>query len=252
MEHELQFQVVNLERRPDRRESFLKANSHIEGLRFEFFAAVDGQSLDLYDVRRSGWLAEKAQFDGGHIACALSHRALAERALHSNDPQFVCEDDAVLRMDFAHKWHELSPQLPAEWDIVLFGYNFDSALAIELIPGVQRFLGWFDNRPIDPSAAGRFQESLQPVLLLKLLNAFGTLSYAMSSRGAEKFINGCFPLRNDRIPIPPLRRIVPAFSLDCMMNKHYHRWNAFAAFPPLAISPNDKSRSDTQDGTQPD
>ena len=113
---------------------------------------------------------------------------------------------------------------------------------------MQRILSWFDNRPLDEEAIQRFRESRGPVLVRKLFNAFGSLAYVISPRGAERFVHECFPLCNHNIPIACLQRVVRAFSIDCMMNRRYRHWNAFAVFPPLAISPNDKALSDTRDG----
>ena len=51
----------------------------------------------------------------------------------------------------------------------------------------------------------------------------------------------CFPLRNEVIPIPGLRRALKNFSLDVLMNKYYRVLKAFVSFPPLAWSENDKT-----------
>lgn len=242
---DLLFHVLNLERREDRRAQFRHWNAETPGLRFEFVKAVDSIELDVEQVRRATLLTEDAQIPAGHLACALSHRSILLKAQSEERPFFICEDDAVFRLDFYSQWMIILSQLPTDWDIVLFGYNFDSAISMELIPGVQSFLSAFDNKPIDSRMLSQFRQCFQGVLLRRLANAFGTLAYAVSPKGAEKLLNSCFPLRNDVVPIPCLHRAVRAFSLDCLMNKYYRDWNAYAAFPPLAVTPNDKLQSDT-------
>ena len=241
----LLFQVLNLERRADRRTQFLAWNEETPGLQFEFVSAVDGQALDVDQARQEGLVAETAKFSTGHLACALSHRKVLLAAREQARPIFVCEDDAVFRHDFVAQWQMAHSQLPADWDFMLFGYNFDSAISMELIPGVQSFLASFDNCPIGAASLRQFRMCFQPSLVRELSNAFGLPAYAVSPRGAEKVLKACFPLRNEQVPIPCLRRIIRAFSIDCLLNLHYGKWNAFASFPPLVCTPNDKTQSDT-------
>jgi GR25 family glycosyltransferase involved in LPS biosynthesis len=239
------FHVINLQRRLDRRERFFATNEQIDGVEFRVVTAVDAECLDVDKVREMGLLADDTQYRAGHLACALSHRSLHIRCLTENLPILICEDDAVFRHDFATRWRELLTTLPAHWDIVLLGYNFDSTLGLELIPGVEQWHGVFDDRPIAEPEIQRFQQARQPVLLAKLIHAFGTLAYALSPRGAAKILRDCFPLSRDVITVPGLHRSFPSYSLDCLMNRRYAEWNAYAVFPPLAISPNDKASSDT-------
>ena len=239
------FNVINLERRRDRKERFLEINGKVCGLRFGFVSAVDAQRLDRTKIRQLGLMAGDSDFAPGFLACALSHRQLYLQAVAAQLPILICEDDAVFRNDFASRWDSLLKHLPANWDLVLFGYNFDSALAVEIVPGVQQMHGHFNNRPIEVGEIAAFQQISQPVILVKLLNAFGSLAYALSPSGAAKILRDCFPLRPDVVTVGGLGRSFPAFSLDCLMNRYYPSWNAFAVFPPLAISPNDKSTSDT-------
>jgi GR25 family glycosyltransferase involved in LPS biosynthesis len=241
----LLFHVLNLERRADRRAQFKTWNEEIPGLRFEFVSAVDGKVLDVDRARQEGLVSKAAKFSTGQIACGLSHRNVLLAAQQQDRPVFVCEDDAVFRHDFVAQWQMAHSQLPADWDFMLFGYNFDSAISMELIPGVQSYLSSFDNRPIDTESLRQFRMCFQPSLVRRLSNAFGTPAYAVSPHGAEKVLKACFPLRNVQVPIPCLRRVLRAFSIDCLLNLHYDSWSAFASFPPLVVTPNDKTQSDT-------
>jgi hypothetical protein len=157
----------------------------------------------------------------------------------------VCEDDAVFRADIAERWRSIERLLPNDWDLVLFGYNFDSGITMDLIPGVQSFRSSFDNRPVDEAAIERFRDCVQPVLLTKLENAFGLPAYAVSPAGAARLLNTCFPMRNEEFFVPCLNRHLRAGSMDSLMNNYYRNWQAFATFPPLVLSVNDKAKSDT-------
>ena len=180
-------------------------------------------------------------FTRGHLGCALSHRLLWERCLQSNAPLLICEDDARLRQDFAATVTHLLAQLPSPWEILLLGYNFDSILDVEIIPGVDlqgKFVSpWFT----EGDRQAFLQTARQPTVL-PLNNAFGSCAYAVSPQGAAKLINRCFPLTREPIGIPALNRILyPAGSIDAVMNTHYRHLQAFCAVPPVAITPNQDS-----------
>jgi GR25 family glycosyltransferase involved in LPS biosynthesis len=201
--------------------------------------------LDVAKVQDLGLVTEDAGFGDGFVACALSHRRLYQKALTEQLPIMICEDDAIFRHDFATRWQALAPAMPPDWDILCFGYNFDSALAVEVIPGVKQLHGMFTNAPIGDREIAVFQASTGPVIRTRLLNSFGALAYVVSAAGAAKILRDCFPLRREALYVPALRRSFPTFSLDCMRNLYLAEWNAYALFPPLAISPNDKATSDT-------
>lgn len=91
--------VINLERRPDRKQSFLAHNPSP----VEFVNAVDARDLTPADLREHGIspdLAFRCPFKGrrvtwGEVACFLSHRSVWERCLGLDEPIMVLEDDAV-------------------------------------------------------------------------------------------------------------------------------------------------------------
>ena len=79
---------------------------------------------------------------------------------------------------------------------------------------------------------------------LPLRNAFGVLCYAISPKGAKILLKKCFPLHNETFHVPALDRQLTTFTLDCLMNRYYRDMQSFVAFPPIAVSPNEKSTSD--------
>ena len=56
------FNVINLERRRDRKERFLEINGNVGGLRFGFVSAVDARRLDRTKVRQLGLMAGDSDF----------------------------------------------------------------------------------------------------------------------------------------------------------------------------------------------
>jgi GR25 family glycosyltransferase involved in LPS biosynthesis len=179
----------------------------------------------------------------GVLGNALSHKALWERARAAGGPLTIAEDDAVLNHRFSEKAVKLSAKLPPDWDIILWGWNFDSILHCEVVPGLRQGVMHFD-----PSPLGHKREQFQALdvdpVPLRLLGAFGILCYSVSPKGAFLLRSLCFPLRNELVSIPGLNRSIKNYTLDTVMNKYYRELQAFVSLPPLAWSENDKATSD--------
>ncbi len=104
---------INLEKRRDRWERMCARFSEhgIEGV--ERFPALDGRELTPPD----GWAASR-----GAYGCLRSHLAVVEHARRENWPSvLIFEDDAVLDPQFGIKFPGFVEQLPAGWDMLLFG-----------------------------------------------------------------------------------------------------------------------------------
>jgi GR25 family glycosyltransferase involved in LPS biosynthesis/glycosyltransferase involved in cell wall biosynthesis len=119
--------VINLKRRPDRKESTIKTFMDAEFNDYEFVEAIDGKEL-----KPTAFL--KKLFDGndfgsrvGVIGCALSHYNLWRALLHSNDEYYVIfEDDVTLAPKFAEKYKTLKDSFK-KFDYLLLGYHMYSA-----------------------------------------------------------------------------------------------------------------------------
>ncbi|MBC6417928.1 MAG: glycosyltransferase family 25 protein [Prochloron sp. SP5CPC1] len=132
----LQVCVLNLKRRSDRREKFQQLNRQSD-IQFVWVEAIEGRELDISQLIEQGLLFRQYEhFTPGQLGNAMSHRMLWQQCVEKDTPLIICEDDAVLRQDFAAGFTHIYQQLPATWDCVFFGYNFDSILDIEIIPGV--------------------------------------------------------------------------------------------------------------------
>lgn len=229
--------VIHLPKAIRRKRTFLALN-RIEGMRFEFVEGVDSNCLDFEELKRRRLTRPGTTFRTP--GCALTHRKLWLRSLETQTTLIVCEDDAVIRKDFSEQFSNCLTVLPAEWDILLLGYNFDSFLDVDIIPGIERLSGSFTNKRLTPSRLKLFQNSPYPVSVLPLRNAFGTPGYAVSPSGAKCLLGKVFPLRNLPVRLQYERRTMHAFSMDGLMNRLYGKMKAFACLPPLLVSPNVK------------
>ena len=236
---------LNLQRRPDRNERFLEMNAPWADLCR--VPAVDGRAIAVEDLIRNGMIQEPLRaYTGGALGCAASHRKMWEECVRLGEFSTVAEDDAVLNRHFREKAASLLTRLPTDWQIVLWGWNFDSMLHAELIEGVKAGVMWFDRVPLGERLR-EFRQNDYDVLPLRLLGAFGTVCYSVSPAGARHLLEGCFPLKNERVFFPAFKRSLLNFGIDTVMNKHYRSMKAYACFPPLVWTENDKTASDVHD-----
>jgi glycosyl transferase, family 25 len=232
-------QVVSLRRTPERRARFVQLNA---GIQFEFFDAIDGKSVD-HTKFFNGTLAEpNLPYSAGAIGCALSHLTLWERSIRENEILTIVEDDVALRHDFATKSREVIASLPDDWDLIMWGWNFDAILSINAMPGISQTVIAFDQTTLRQSLA-RFQRDLFEPHLFLLDKCFGTCAYSISPAGSLKFRRLCFPLRNEGVFFPFLNKVRPNDGIDIAMNRIYAATNSFVSFPPLAVTPNVNAES---------
>lgn len=122
--------VITLERATDRQE---KVKERLQGLHFEFFYGVDKHLLSWNKVNEEGIYNDKKarQLNRyskgmilGHIACSLSHRKLYEHIVEQQYQRvLIFEDDAVPLFDKDRELQQSIEELPADWELVYFGYN---------------------------------------------------------------------------------------------------------------------------------
>jgi GR25 family glycosyltransferase involved in LPS biosynthesis len=235
--------LINLDRAEGRRRRFAAANSDLRDvLRF---AAVDGSGLDLPELIRDGLIDPRIAetYTPARLGGALSHLAVWEKAIAAGEALTICEDDAILHPDFAAQSARLLRELPAEWDIVLWGWNFDAALDIDLLPGVSPCLVLFE-QPKLRAAAARFQQLPISPQLFRLRQALGLPCYSVSPKGARALREFCLPLRPMQLRLPGRDRRLRNVGIDCMMAGLYPEIVAFASFPPLAITKNEPAQPD--------
>jgi hypothetical protein len=98
--------VINLNRRPDRKKSFLNKNFLLSDVHFA--EAIDGNSLDYQRLISANFNTdldyvdpfENRKMTKGEVACFLSHYRVWETCVELNEPILIFEDDAIIDFKF--------------------------------------------------------------------------------------------------------------------------------------------------------
>lgn len=233
--------VISLARTLERRERFAAQNP---GLRFTFFDAVDGQALDIDALWRDGTfgVGGYVSYSSGALGCALSHRGLWDKAEKEQRVVTVVEDDAILRADFASASQAVIERMVADWDIVMWGWNFDAGLALNVMPDVSPMVVLTDQAAMRQSI-NRFRTETGMPYPMPLARCFGTYAYSISPKGAAIFRAACFPLKPLAVPFPLRAHPIQNNGIDIAMNALYPSVQSFVSIPPLAITPNVNAES---------
>ena len=232
---------INLASRPERRDQFLLRNASIAD--WQRFDAVNGKDIDKSDLISQGFMAEELRkFRPRAYGSALSHKQLWERCAAGNVPFTIAEDDAVFNKHFTAEAGRVLEQLPADWDLVRWSWNFDSVLDVEVLPGLRNGVMLFEQSPLR-QRLDDFQEAKYHPTALRLWQAFGLACYTISPKGARYFLETVFPLKNDTVTIRSINRTITTYCLDTSICLHYDEAQAYACFPPLVWSENDKESS---------
>jgi len=230
--------VISLERTPKRWREFEAANEG--GPMCNRFDAVDGLKVDPAELVARGIMTGGLGYTPGAIGCALSHIAFWRACAAADGPVTICEDDAVLHPDFS-RCAAAAAELRPDFDLILWGWNFNSVLAGELFEGAPFAMGFDEERMRQSIMAFRAQRPAPT--LLRLNRAFGTLCYTLSPKGAAKLLALCLPLAPLQVFFPLLDRETDNTGVDIPMNAAYPQIAAYAAFPPLALTLNEIARS---------
>jgi glycosyl transferase, family 25 len=236
--------VINLKRQPERLQAFL-ARNRSSGIHFHHFEAIDGAQCSAADIMDGQVVARGAvNYTPGAIGLAMSHLALWRRCAEQGKHLVVFEDDAVVRNDIKERLIALAGQ-GDEWDFILLGYNTDAELELNIAPGID-LGGVFSVGYPTAKHLADFAQSSNPVALQPLIIAMGTCGYAVTPKGAECLIRGCFPMDNRPVKLRAVNHTFPAYGIDCMMTSVYQKMRAFACVAPLVMTPNDRKTSTVQ------
>jgi glycosyl transferase, family 25 len=238
----MEISLINLDRSPERLAAFHATNAHLASV--VRIPAMDGARYSRPMLMEKKILAEPmADYTNGAIGCALSHLGRWEQAVIDKKPLTVAEDDAIFHHDFDALAPQVMESIPSEWDIILWGWNFDSILLFSLVDGVP-CLGTFDQKELRASSATWQQSMIAPVPRpFRLSRAFGTVCYSISPAGAERLYNHCVPIRPMTTFYPGLNRSIPNRGIDGMMNEAYPALQAYVCVPPLVVTKNDHAES---------
>lgn len=235
--------VISLKRTPERSRYFTEHNKSLTD--FEFFDAIDGNLVAADPASHRDSFEPDLRYSNGALGCALSHKALWQLAASNDAPITVCEDDAILHPDFAAHRARIIESLGSEWDLVQWGWNFDAPLVAEILPLLSPCLLQLDQNCLRAVWQGYMANEVRPTVM-RLAASFGLPCYSISPKGARKFLEGCFPIRNFDFSLPMTGNKLPNYGIDVAMNPVYPGSESFLTFPPLAISLNEQSTSTIQ------
>jgi glycosyl transferase, family 25 len=197
--------VVSLRRATDRQQAL---QTHLKGLNYEIFWAVDKQDFSIEEVIAEGIYdeAKALQYNrygirkllAGEVACSWSHRNIYQYMLdHNLEKVLVFEDDVVPNVETLTQLPATLSQLPSDWELV--------------------YLGFLQNEDIQPkhwwktkfyqflASFGRFDwltptqvPNLYPKAFSQNLRSAGlhdcTHAYALTRTAAEKLVKAQTPI----------------------------------------------------------
>src|SRR5262249_41380468 len=142
------------------------------------FSAVDGKKVERAALAESGIIASDLGYNDGALGLALSHIALWDLAVSEGRSITICEDDAVFNRMFFSTSESLLREIPSDWHVIIWGWNFDSVLWFDMIPGVSSCIGTFDQKSLRQGIDTFRSANLNP-RAYRLLQAFGTICYSI-------------------------------------------------------------------------
>ena len=234
--------VINLDRTPQRLDHFRKINPHLSDV--ARFPATDGRALKHDELIRQGLFEAPIFYSTGALGAMHSHIRLWELAASKDSWTTVFEDDAIVHQGF----DVLAPSLldtAGDWDIVLWGWNFDEAVSFDLFPGVPS-LTHSSQQDMRKMAMAIQSAPTQPTLR-RLYYGFGLVGYSISPVGARKLLERALPSRPFLYKVPLFGLEVENTGIDSVTSVLYSELNAFACVPPLVITPNEHADSTTHE-----
>ena len=163
--------VINLDKRPDRWEKFIKNDV---GLNYERFSAIDGSVLETTPQLLRIFDGNDYNMRVGMVGCAMSHVKLYTDLINSDFDFFVIfEDDVELVPNFKNKLVHVLNTTPVEWDLIYLGHH--------LLP--------------DKRAPENYDKENLPIVekwsrQKSLANSMGgTGGYVISKEGAKKLLD---------------------------------------------------------------
>jgi hypothetical protein len=138
----------------------------------------------------------------GALGAALSNLALWNLAIETGATLNVSEDDAIFNHHFASLAAGVMAELPADWDFILWGWNFDSYLLFDLLPDISPCLSCSDEEQMR-AGVDAFQSRVITPQPFRLQRALGIPSYSISTKGARVLKDACVPLSRIKVFFRP-------------------------------------------------
>lgn len=172
--------VINLDRRVDRKISFLEHHPDMKG-KVRRHAACDGRNLSLTPELATLFKTNDFFWKKAVMGCALSHLKLW--TMLQNDSKeiqsyLILEDDVRLQGGWKEKWETIYPRIPGDWECIYLGgvlppnkEGFKNVLE-PVCPGLSRI------------APNTFFGQAEPTRQFH----FCAYAYVLSRRGASKIL----------------------------------------------------------------
>lgn len=236
--------LINLDRSTERLAEFRQRNAHLrEVIRFP---AIDGRMLDRESLVADSIVTRDCTYTAGALGCGLSHIALWKKAIGENRTISIAEDDAVFSRHFDGLSTRLMESLSGDWDIIVWGFIFQTYVWADLLPQVsQAKIQTFEDQL--QGNIDKYQPLEIRPTLMRLRHLFGTPCYSVTPQGARALLDACLPFDADLIDFPGLDIRTPNEGIDCAMNKIYHSINSFVCIPPLVVVENRAETSLTKE-----
>lgn len=201
--------------------------------------AVVGRDLGAEIIENKSLFTEDISYSRGIAGNALSHLLLWQYSFNNNLSITVAEDDCFFRLDFNEYFSTITDLLPPDWDIVHWGWNFDSILSLKLFNSFSNFYMYADQDLLRMNIENFRACNVKP-FILELNSSYGLPCYSISPKGAAKLTSGCFPLSN-----------INKYSgdtynntgLDVAMSTVYPKIQSYICLPPLVATSNTKDDS---------
>lgn len=227
--------LINLDRSTERLTEFRQRNAHLgEIIRFP---GIDGRMLDRDKLVADSIVTHDCTYSTGALGCGLSHVALWKKAIAENRTISIAEDDAVFSLQFNGRSKSLMESLSGDWDIILWGFIFQTYVWADLLPQVsQAKIQTFEDQlrgNIDKYQSMEIRPSL-----MKLSHLFGIPCYSVTPKGARALLDACLPFDANLIDFPGFGIRTPNEGIDCAMNRIYPSIDSYVCIPPLVVVEN--------------
>jgi GR25 family glycosyltransferase involved in LPS biosynthesis len=232
--------VITLERTPERFQQFCKWHP---AQKIRRFWAVDGTKISRVQFIRDGLITKANEYLPGALGAAMSHVILWRSCAGGNEIFHIVEDDIVLRGDFWRAAKSLLGTLPDDWDIVLWSHNLDWPVVVGPVLGGENMIIQYGAKDTVTKLEA-FKAMTTPGMLMPLLSAAGIGCYSLSPQGAAKFLSMCLPIADTQARFAVENHLGwNNTGIDVEMTRHYDKLRAFIAVPPLAVTPNEFTKS---------
>jgi glycosyl transferase, family 25 len=239
----MQIHVINLDRDHERLARFLELNSHLPSIVKP--PAIEGRKLDRELLQQIGYIASPLSYNNAVLGNAHSHIEMWRKAVEFDQPVTVAEDDAIFASNFLSESANILSNIESDWDIVMWGWNFDAFLWVEIPEGVSS-CKLVCNQEDLRQHIHTFRTKAFKHIPIRLRHSFGIMGYTISSKGARSMMEICLPLQDQLIPFEGYGVVIENKTLDAIMNKAYPRLRAYVCMPPLVVSENWHETSNTR------